>query len=164
MIEVPSAVAISDIMARHVDFFSIGTNDLIQYALAIDRVNEHVAYMYEPYHPAVVRMIRTVVNAAMDEGIGISLCGEVAGDPFYTLLLLGMGIRELSMNVGSAPLLKKIIRSVSMKDAEVILDKVMELTTAKDVRRCIEETLCSLIPEIKEKDSYMKISVDNPVH
>lgn len=164
MIEVPSAVAISDILAKHVDFFSIGTNDLIQYALAIDRVNEHVAYMYEPYHPAVIRMIHTVVKTARDEGIGVSLCGEVAGDPFYALLLLGIGIKELSMNVGSVPLLKKIIRSISMEEAVINFNKILELTTAKEVQNFLEEKMGSLVPEIKEKDFYMEISVDNTAH
>jgi phosphoenolpyruvate-protein phosphotransferase (PTS system enzyme I) len=137
MIEIPSAVTVADILARHVDFFSIGTNDLIQYALAIDRVNEHVAFMYEPYHPAVIRMIMQTVKAARDAGIAISLCGEMAGDPMCAPILIGLGIDEFSMNSGSIPLIKKIIRSISREGATDDLAHIMELTTAAEVRNFI---------------------------
>ncbi|MBW1805415.1 MAG: phosphoenolpyruvate--protein phosphotransferase [Deltaproteobacteria bacterium] len=163
MIEVPSAVVVADILARHVDFFSIGTNDLIQYALAIDRVNEHVAFMYEPYHPAVIRMIQQSVNAARDAGIGVSLCGEMAGDPFCTSILLGTGIAELSMNTGGIPIMKEIIRSISMKEAEEDLKKILELTTAKEVRSFIEKKIRSLLPELREKDFFKEIALNNLV-
>lgn len=163
MIEVPSAVVVADILARHVDFFSIGTNDLIQYALAIDRVNEHVAFMYEPYHPAVIRMIQQSVNAARDAGIGVSLCGEMAGDPFCTSILLGAGIAELSMNTGGIPIMKEIIRSISMKEAEEDLKKILELTTAKEVRSFIEKKIRSLLPELREKDFFKEIALNSLV-
>jgi len=163
MIEVPSAVVVADILARHVDFFSIGTNDLIQYALAIDRVNEHVAFMYEPYHPAVIRMIQQSVNAARDAGIGVSLCGEMAGDPFCASILLGAGIAELSMNTGGIPIMKEIIRSISMKEAEEDLKKILELTTAKEVRSFIEKKIRSLLPELREKDFFKEIALNNLV-
>jgi len=153
MIEIPSAVAVADILARHVDFFSIGTNDLIQYALAIDRVNEHVAFMYEPYHPAVIRMIAQTVKAARAADIGVSLCGEMAGDPLCASILLGLDIDELSMNSGSLPLIKKIIRSISRKEAMDDLNHIMELTTAREVKTFIEKNLERFIPEPKDKNN-----------
>jgi len=161
MIEVPSAVSVADILAKHVDFFSIGTNDLIQYALAIDRVNEHVAYMYEPYHPAVIRMIMQVVKAAKDSGIEVSLCGEMAGDPFCTALLLGIGIDELSMNSGGIPLLKKLIRSLSKKESEKDLKAILKLSTSDEVKKFISEKTETLVPEIQEKGLYMDRSLYN---
>lgn len=158
MIEVPSAVMVADILADHVDFFSIGTNDLIQYALAIDRVNEHVAFMYQPYHPAVIRMIRKVVRDAKDAGITVSLCGEMAGDPLCASLLLGLGINELSMNGVRIPLIKKIIRSISVSDAKADLEKILLLNTAYEVREFIEKRIEPLIPNLEEDDLYRKIA------
>jgi phosphoenolpyruvate-protein phosphotransferase (PTS system enzyme I) len=153
MIEIPSAVTIADILAKHVDFFSIGTNDLIQYALAIDRVNEHVAFMYEPYHPAVIRMIVQTVKAAKEAGIEVALCGEMAGDPLYASILLGIGIDELSMNSGAIPLIKKVIRSISRKDAMEELDHILKLSTAREVKAFIDKNLERFIPEVKDKNS-----------
>jgi phosphotransferase system enzyme I (PtsI) len=158
MIEVPSAVTVADILAKHVDFFSIGTNDLIQYALAIDRGNEHVSYMYEPYHPAVIRMIIQVVKAAKDSGIEVSLCGEMAGDPFCTALLLGIGIDELSMNANGIPLLKKLIRSLSREEAVKDLSDILKLTTSREVKKFITNKSETLIPEIQEKGFYLNMS------
>ncbi|RLB42964.1 MAG: phosphoenolpyruvate--protein phosphotransferase [Deltaproteobacteria bacterium] len=134
MIEVPSAVTMAEVLAEHVDFFSIGTNDLIQYALAIDRVNEHVAYMYQPYHPAILRMIKMVVDAGKAADIPVALCGEMAGDPLCTGILLGLGIQEFSMNPRSIPVIKKVIRALAMKDAKQDLAEVMKMSTAKEVR------------------------------
>lgn len=164
MIEVPSAVTIADILARHVDFFSIGTNDLIQYALAIDRVNEHVAYMYEPYHPAVIRMIIQTVKAAKDEGIEVALCGEMAGDPFSASILLGAGVDELSANAGAIPILKKIIRSISREEAVNDLKQIMKLTTAREVRKFATCKMERALPELKESDFYMKLSLNESVN
>ena len=161
MIEVPSAVTMADILAEHVDFFSIGTNDLIQYALAIDRVNEHVAYMYEPYHPAVIRMIAQTVKAAKNAGIHVALCGEMAGDPFSAPILLGMGIDELSVNTGAIPLLKKVIRSMSREDAVHDVKEIMKLSTAAEVRDFIMQRMEILMPGIKERDFYIKFSLSN---
>lgn len=151
MIEVPSAVTMAEVLAQHVDFFSIGTNDLIQYGLAIDRINEHVAYMYQPFHPAILRMIRHVVNTAKDAGIGVSLCGEMAGDPLCVSVLLGLGIEELSMNARSIPLVKKIIRSISVEEARADFDKVIKLNTANEVRAHILDKMKILVPELEEK-------------
>ena len=151
MIEIPSAVTMAEILAQHVDFFSIGTNDLIQYALAIDRVNEHVAYMYQPFHPALIRMIRQVVNAARDAGISVSVCGEMAGDPFCVCILLSLGINELSMNARAIPIIKKIIRTISIEEARADFENIMRLSTAKEVQAHVSNRMKSLVPELAEK-------------
>ena len=151
MIEVPSAVTMAEVLAQHVDFFSIGTNDLIQYALAIDRVNEHVAYMYQPFHPALLRMIQQVVNAAKNAGIGVSVCGEMAGDPLCVCLLLSLGIDELSMNARTIPLIKKTIRSISIEESRADFENVMKLNTAKEVLEHVSYRMKSLLPELVEK-------------
>jgi len=148
MIEIPSAVAVADMLAQEVDFFSIGTNDLIQYALAIDRSNEHVAYMYQPFHPAILRMIRQVVTAAKDHELEISLCGEMAGDPLCAGILLGLGIDELSMNATTIPAVKKIIRTISMEDARADLRKIFRLDTATKVREFIVSKMGPLMSEL----------------
>jgi phosphotransferase system enzyme I (PtsI) len=158
MIEVPSAVTVADLLAKQVDFFSIGTNDLIQYALAIDRVNEHVAYMYQPFHPAVLRMIRQVVEAARAAGISVSLCGEMAGDPLFTFILLGLGIDELSMNAGVIPVVKKIVRSISMEEAQADLGTIMQLETAQRVREFITDRMRPLLGDMEEKGFYGQVS------
>ena len=151
MIEIPSAVAVADILARHVDFFSIGTNDLIQYALAIDRVNENVAFMYEPFHPAILRMIQQVVKAAKNAGIEIALCGEMAGDPLCVFILLAFGIDELSMNAGNIPLIKKAIRSVTMEEVRADLEHIFQLDTAQRVRAFIAERVKQLVPDLDKR-------------
>ena len=151
MVEVPSAVAMAEVLARHVDFFSIGTNDLIQYTLAIDRVNEHVAYMYQPFHPAILRMIRQVVKAAKDAEIGVSICGEMAGDPLCVLILLGLGLDGLSMNARAIPLIKKMVRAVLMKKVSLEFAKVMALNTAEEVRAFVFDCTRTLFPELEEK-------------
>lgn len=152
MIEVPSAVAMAEILAHHVDFFSIGTNDLIQYALAIDRVNEHLAHMYQPFHPAILRMIQQVVNAAHGTGIRVSVCGEMAGEALCVPILLGLGIRELSMNARAIPLIKKIIRSVSIEEAHGDFQEAITLGTAREVRAFISDRVKGLLPELDQKD------------
>ena len=151
MIEVPSAVIMAEVLAHHVDFFSIGTNDLIQYSLAIDRVNEHVAYMYQPFHPALLRMILQVVTAARNGGIGVSLCGEMAGDPLCVSILLSLGLDELSMNARSIPLIKKIIRSISIKEARADFENVMRLSTAREVQEHVFTRMKTLVPELVDR-------------
>jgi phosphotransferase system enzyme I (PtsI) len=138
MIEVPSAALISDLLAREVDFFSVGTNDLIQYTLAIDRSNEHVAYMYEPLDPAVLRLLQRVALAAREAKIDLAMCGEMAGDPLYAAILLGLGFQYLSMNVAAIPWVKKIVRSVRMQDAVELADLVMRQPTAVQARKTAE--------------------------
>ena len=150
MIEIPSAVVVADILAESADFFSIGTNDLIQYTLAIDRSNENVAYMYEPYHPAVIRMIMQIVKAAKNAGIEVSLCGEMASDPFCLPILLGIGIDELSLTAAGIPLLKKLIRSLSKEEAEKDLANILKLKTSEEVSKYILKRTKDHLPDIDE--------------
>lgn len=147
MMEIPSAAAIADILAREVDFFSIGTNDLIQYSLAIDRVNEHVAYLYEPLHPAIIRIIKWIVDAAHKAGIKVSMCGEMAGEPAYVPILLGLGLDELSMNAPVIPWIKKIVRGMSTRDAGKLLKNVMDFATAAEIDDCIRGKMAELFPD-----------------
>ncbi|MFO7986049.1 MAG: phosphoenolpyruvate--protein phosphotransferase [Desulfatiglandaceae bacterium] len=150
MIEVPSAVIMAEVLARHVDFFSIGTNDLIQYALAIDRINEHVAYMYQPFHPAILKMIQHVVEMAKNAGISVSLCGEMASDPLCISVLLGLGLDALSMNARTIPVIKNIVRQLSMEQARVDFEKVICLSTANEVREYILSRTRELFPELAQ--------------
>ncbi len=138
LVEVPAAVAIADILAKEVDFFSIGTNDLIQYALAIDRVNEHVNYLYDTLHPAVLRLIRQITAAAQARGIYVSMCGEMAGDPVNIPILLSLGINELSMNALVIPMIKKLVRSVTMDECRTLTDHAFQLSDAKDIHAFME--------------------------
>jgi len=151
MVEIPSAVAMAEVLAHYVDFFSIGTNDLIQYALAIDRVNEHVAYMYQPFHPAILRMIRQVVDAAKNAGIHVSLCGEMAGDPLCTSILLAIGLDGLSMNARAIPLIKKMVRTIPMEQARADLEEIMRLNTASEVRTYLLRRTRQMFPELEER-------------
>ncbi len=147
MIEVPAAVFIADKLAREVDFFSIGTNDLIQYALAIDRINEQVTYLYEPLHPAVLRLIRHIVKIGHRAGIRVAMCGEMAGEPAYTMILIGLELDELSMNPLAIPRVKRIIRGSTMKEARALLKKVMTFSSAAEIRECVEQSMREKFPE-----------------
>jgi phosphotransferase system enzyme I (PtsI) len=147
MIEVPSAALVVDMIARETDFLSIGTNDLIQYTLAIDRVNEHVAYLYEPLHPAVMRMIQYVMTAAREAKIPTSLCGEVAGDPIYTPALIGLGLRELSMNPFSVPRVKRIIREITLEESKNLANEILTLPTAREIEEHTKEYMRSRFPD-----------------
>ena len=154
LIEIPSATSIADILAKHADFFSIGTNDLIQYALAIDRDNEHVAHLYEPFHPAVLRMIHQVVKAGNKEGIDVSLCGEIAGDPLAILILLSLGLEEFSMNIGSIPLIKKMIRMLPLGKVRDHFKGILQVSTSKKVESFVLKRAQSLLPNIFEEDVF----------
>jgi phosphoenolpyruvate-protein phosphotransferase (PTS system enzyme I) len=147
MMEVPSAVMVAESLASEVDFFSIGTNDLIQYALAIDRVNERVSYLYEPLHPAVLRLIKKIVEAGRNAGIEISMCGEMAGEPLYTMILLGLGLNELSMNAVAIPRVKKIIRASTIMDCKKLLKKVLTFTTAHEIEAYVQSYMTKKFPE-----------------
>jgi phosphotransferase system enzyme I (PtsI) len=154
LIEIPSATSIADILAKHADFFSIGTNDLIQYALAIDRDNEQVAHLYEPFHPAVLRMIHQVVEAGNKEGIDVSLCGEIAGDPLSILILLSLGLKEFSMNIGSIPLIKKMIRMLPLGEVRDGLKGMLQLPTSKKIEDFVLKKARSLLPDVFEEDVF----------
>jgi phosphotransferase system enzyme I (PtsI) len=148
MIEVPSAAILADQMAREVNFFSIGTNDLIQYTLAADRTNEAVASLYSPGDPAVLRLIDLVVKAAQQQGIGVNVCGEMSGEPIYTMLLLGLGLRQLSVTPHNIPEIKKIIRSITLEEAKQVAHEVMRLETARDVNSYLREQTRRVLPEV----------------
>ncbi|MFQ5768498.1 MAG: phosphoenolpyruvate--protein phosphotransferase, partial [Acidobacteriota bacterium] len=151
MIEVPSAAMVADILAAEVDFFSIGTNDLIQYLLAIDRGNESVAYLYQPLHPAVLRMLNLVVQAAEKAGIPVSLCGEMASDPHYIPVLVGLGLRELSVNPATLPLIKNVIRQTSAREARSLALRLLGADTAQQVGAILQSEPGSIpVPEQTE--------------
>lgn len=148
MIEVPSAALTTDILAGKVDFFSIGTNDLIQYALAVDRVNEKIAYLYEPAHPAVLRLIKNIINNGHKNGIWVGMCGEMAGEPALALLLLGLGLDEFSTSPIVLPEIKKVIRAVTLEQAEEVARKALTLSTGTEVEAYINSRLKEFAPEL----------------
>lgn len=139
MIEVPSAVAISEFLAKEVDFFSIGTNDLIQYALAIDRTNEQVAYLYEPLHPAVLQMVKASVEAAKKAGIKVGMCGEMAAEPAYIPLILGFGLDEISVNTQVIPLVKRLIRDTNFREVSCMVNEILKLPTAIQIKDMLKK-------------------------
>jgi phosphotransferase system enzyme I (PtsI) len=145
MIEVPSAAMIPDILAKSVDFFSIGTNDLIQYTIAVDRGNEKVAYLHEPFHPAVLRLVKNVIDAGHAAGIPVSMCGEMASDPFAAVVLLGLGLDEFSMSAVSVPDVKRTIRSVSLIDARAVATEVLKLSSHKEIEIRLAELLAGKV-------------------
>ncbi len=152
MIEVPSAALTSDILAKEVDFFSIGTNDLIQYSLAVDRVNEKIAYLYEPTHPAVLRLIKTVVDNAHNAGIWVGMCGEMAGDFIMTIILLGLGLDEFSTSPIATPEIKRIIRAVTMRQAKEIASGALALSTGKEVEAYARKKLKEIVSDMMVED------------
>jgi len=147
MMEVPSAALMSNHFAKEVNFFSIGTNDLIQYTLAVDRTNEKVAGLFCPAHPAVLALVRDVIRAGARNSISVSVCGEMAGDPLYTLLLLGLGLNTFSMNGPDIPEVKKVIRSTTMENARKVARKVMSFDSERQVMHFLREETRKFIPE-----------------
>jgi phosphotransferase system enzyme I (PtsI) len=139
MIEVPAAVSVADLLAKECDFFSIGTNDLIQYSLAVDRVNERIAHMYEPAHPGVLRMIHHTVRAAKAAKIPCAICGEMAGDPLFTELLVGLGVDSLSMSAVALPVVRAEIASTRLSQAKRLAKRVLEMRTGEDVRHMLQQ-------------------------
>jgi phosphoenolpyruvate-protein phosphotransferase (PTS system enzyme I) len=155
MIEIPSAVAMADMLAQEVDFFSIGTNDLIQYTLAIDRINEHVAHMYQPLHPAILRLIRQTVEAGHRAGIPVTMCGEMAGEPLYIPILLGLGLDELSMNPNSIPRVKRIIRMTSLEKAKNFSEKVFSFNTTEEINKYVRKEMVQWFSDSFKSDGTM---------
>lgn len=147
MIETPSAALIAGLLAREVDFFSVGTNDLIQYCLAVDRGNEHVAYLYEPLHPAILRALKMICDAGREAGIEVGMCGEMAADPLYSLVLLGLGFDELSMNAPGIPRVKRILRQLRRSEGVAILDEIFGFATAREVAEYLEIEMARRFPE-----------------
>ena len=145
MIEVPSAVIMADVMAEKVDFFSIGTNDLIQYSLAIDRGNSEVAYLYNPLHPAIIHVIKHVADVAHEKGIKVFMCGEMASDPIYMPVLLGLGLDELSMNPQSIPAVKSMVRSLNIEDIKPFMKDVLKQTSATAVMKLVQDTYGNIL-------------------
>jgi len=139
MIEIPSAAIASDMLAREVDFFSIGTNDLIQYTIAVDRVNERIAHLYEPTHPSVVRLLKMIADAAHANNIWVGVCGEMAGDVALIPLLLGLGMEELSVGATSVPRVKLAVRSLAIPECQQLVDETLKLQTSSEIlARCLE--------------------------
>lgn len=147
MIEVPSAAVIADLLAKECDFLSIGTNDLVQYSLAVDRSNQAMSGLYTPAHPSVIRLIRLVVSEAHHRGIPVTVCGEVAADPRFTPLLLGLGVNELSVTLRYLPIIKNVIRHTSIVEASLLAEKVLTLSTPQEIEQLLNEEYHRLFPE-----------------
>lgn len=141
MIEIPSAAVASDILARKADFFSIGTNDLVQYTMAVDRGNERVAYLHEPFQPAVIRLVKMTIDNGRAAGISVGMCGEMAGDPRAAVLLLGLGLDEFSMSSASVPAVKRALRSIGLEEARSIAEKALGLSTSAEVAEYLDRRL-----------------------
>ncbi len=135
MIEVPSAAIDSDLLARHSDFFSVGTNDLVQYTLAVDRINESISNIYNPLNHAVLRLLKVIVENSNKFSVPLSICGEIAGEPIYTMLLMGLGYRTFSMSSNMMHPIKRIIRSVTIKECEELTSDLMKLENAKMIKK-----------------------------
>jgi phosphotransferase system enzyme I (PtsI) len=150
MIEVPAAAAIADILAREVDYFSIGTNDLIQYNLAVDRSNEFVSYLYKPFHPSVLRLIRFVIDAAHKAGKDVAVCGEMAADPLLAMVLLGFGMRTFSMNPIFIPKVKKALRAVEVRTVRRVVHQALMLRSAQEIEEYLIEKLL-----VKHPDAFL---------
>ena len=156
MVEIPSASVTADILAREVDFFSIGTNDLIQYALAVDRINEHVSYLYEPLHPAILRIIRGVVQSAHQVGIPAAICGEMAAEPTYSLVLLGLGLDEFSMNPVAIPKVKKVLRKSRFEETQNLVEQIFQFSTASEIEGHVRNWMAERFPE-----DFIQVSIED---
>ena len=139
MVEIPSTAVISDIFAKEVDFFSIGTNDLVQYTMAADRMSEKVSYLYQPYNPAILRLVKNVIEASHKEGKWTGMCGEMAGDSLAIPLLLGMGLDEFSMSATSILQARSQIKNLSLEKMKELVDKAIMCSTTEEVLELVEE-------------------------
>jgi phosphotransferase system enzyme I (PtsI) len=148
MVETPSAALAADVLAREVDFFSIGTNDLIQYTMAVDRGNEKVASLYQPAHPSVLRLLSEVIRTSVDRGVEVAVCGEICSEPLFTMLLLGMGLRELSLAPNLIPEIKKVIRSVTVERAREVAATAIAMGEAEQTERFLHASLRQVLPMI----------------
>ncbi|HXF05289.1 MAG TPA: phosphoenolpyruvate--protein phosphotransferase [Blastocatellia bacterium] len=147
MIEVPAAVLLADHLARECDFFSLGTNDLTQYLLAVDRDNDRVAHLYDPLHPAILRALHHTIRAAEGTGIPVEVCGEMAADPLQALVLLGLGVRIFSMRPRAIPVIKEVFRSVSIAEVTDAVSSARECASADEVRACLRQKLADVVPD-----------------
>jgi phosphoenolpyruvate-protein phosphotransferase (PTS system enzyme I) len=164
MIEVPSAAVVADSLALECDFFSIGSNDLIQYTLAVDRGNEKVAYLYEPLHPAILRLLQSTVKAAEKAGIPVTVCGEIAADPMMAIILLGMGVRELSMSAVSVPQVKRLVRGIRHSEARILAEETLTQHTISGVKRIVRRRLKNYIKANKVRRSHLLRVLDETRH
>ena len=147
MIEVPSAALMADVLAKQVNFFSIGTNDLVQYTLAADRNNEAVADLYSAADPAVLRLIDRVVKAAATAGVAVNICGEMSGEPKFAPLLIGLGVRQLSSTPRKIPDIKRVVRAVTLPDCQRMAAECLTLDTASEVTRYLKDHLRRVLPD-----------------
>jgi phosphotransferase system enzyme I (PtsI) len=150
MIEVPSAVVVADLLARDAAFFSIGTNDLVQYALAIDRANERVAHLYQPFHPAMLRLIRQTVEAGRTAGIAVTMCGAMAEDPLAVPLLVGLGLERFSIAPAAIPLVKAVVRAIRAEDAQRVAATALGLRTAEEIAAAVVAFASGAFPALLE--------------
>jgi phosphotransferase system enzyme I (PtsI) len=156
MVEVPSAALNADAFAKECDFFSIGTNDLVQYTMAADRANERVSYLYQPANPAVIRLVDMTVRAAREAGIPVAVCGESASDPVLGVLWAGLGVTELSMSASYIPLIRKVLQAVSAEDARELAERVRGFGTSRAAAEIYAECrkfVLSKVPEFEEMQS-----------
>jgi hypothetical protein len=161
MVELPSAVMIAEFLAEECDFFSIGTNDLIQYSMGIDRTNRHVSYLYQPLHPSVLRAIKHIIDAAHQAGIEVSLCGEVASDPFCVPIIMGMQVDSISLTPQAIPGIKRVIRQARMSDCRDLLREVLACRTVGRVNRLVKDTIFKQFPE---ELTFFASLLDNEEH
>ena len=148
MIETPSAVAIAHMLAKEVDFFSIGNNDLVQYSLAVDRDNRYVQKLYDPFHPAILRQIKRSVKVGRDQGLWVGICGELPESPIFTILLIGLGLDEISVTPYRIPEIKRIIRNITYDQAKNLVKSAWSYATPGEIRKNVERLARRKFPDL----------------